>query len=153
MHEKWNRIYAETVLNTSLTFMLQTVTTWHLDRLTTYKTVCVCLCVCVCVCVSLSLSFLWGKGTTVLVFISRPYMSLWLHHFLLTVPFCAAALTRESLWNSNQDISSTGARAEWTQSQRSGPRDAPWNELELENHRGDIPRSTANFTIIINLSS
>lgn len=65
----------------------------------------------------------------------------------------AAALTRESLWNSNQDISNmAGGRAKWTQSQRSGPRDGPWNELELENHQGDIPRLAANFTIVINLS-
>ncbi len=146
------------IFNTSLTFMLQTVTTWHLDLLTTYETVTLSLSLflslslCESLSLSLSLSFLWGQWTTVLVFSSRSYMSLWLHHFLLAGPFSAAALTRESLWNSNQDISSTGARAEWTQSRRSGPRDGPWNELELENHRGDTPRSAANFTIIINLS-
>lgn len=51
-----------------------------------------------------------------------------------------------------RELGGTQARAKWTELQSSGPRDGLWNELELENNQGDIPRLAANFTIIINLS-
>lgn len=56
------------------------------------------------------------------------------------------------LWNSKRELGGTQARTEWTKLQSSGTRDGLWNELQLENHQGDIPHLAANFTIIIILS-
>lgn len=76
----------------------------------------------------------------------------WSHPLLLAGHVSVALWARECRWNSKRQLGGAQARARRTELQSSGPRDGLWNELELENNQGDIPRLAANFTIIINLS-